>query len=283
MNATGKFSRFWFFFLSALIIDAVFMVPAVLVTFLTKTLRVDLLLIIAGVLLYKSLLYAAFVSLQSRWSDRPQAALRLLGTSISRWAGLFTGLLVGAMLGSSIWAAVGILGFYLLGRFAGPLIGERAGIFLSRQAQLEPPQPDFPVISDHWNFLLRNGPFFLPPLMILLTALVWSVPDDLSVQGIPLFWIRIGGLFYSGLFYGFPWLMKGKMLESYQTKIPPFGLDPKRGVYLVGALFLSTPGIMAYLGFIFGITLFEVVLANLLSWLFLLAWYRANWLGLRLL
>ena len=40
------------------------------------------------VLVFKSLIYALVVSEQSCWQPQPEAALRILGRLISRWAGL---------------------------------------------------------------------------------------------------------------------------------------------------------------------------------------------------
>jgi len=266
-------SRFSFYLFSALLVDAVLLLAAVPILMLTGSFRMDLSLILLFVMMYKSLMYALAVSVQSRWQPQPEVALRFLGMMISRWAGLLTGLFVGAMLGSWPWVLLGGLGFYFIGRRAGSLIGLQAGKYLERHTPLAQPVPDFPALSARWLAVIRYGPFLLPPLMLLVVGLAGGIIPHIT--GVPRVWIRIVALIYIVVCLGVPWTLKSRLLANYQDRKPPLGLSPEMGVYLFGSALINVPAILGLVSLIFEAGIWEVTLLELIAFVGLVAWYRA--------
>ena len=120
----------------------ILLAAAVPVLFLTGTLRTDLsLILLLFCLVYKSLIYALVVSVQSRWQLQPEAALRILGRLIEPLGRIADWFVRGCYAWQLALGAVGRAGFLFLGRWTGPLIGLRVGRYTG------PPQGAGPAPS----------------------------------------------------------------------------------------------------------------------------------------
>jgi MFS family permease len=262
-------SRFWFHIIVAFITDAI-LFGLVAIVFFFAGIKGIALIVLAGLFLFESILYAVLSGLLSRWSNQTVLSLRMVGLGLGRLIGLFAGGILGAALAGWIGGIVGAVVFYFLGRWAGSRLGILIGKYLEGFFQLDPPKEMSRIpasLRKRKLYIIFYGSVLLILFGCAFILSYYDGPIFLS-DSKTLIYARIIMVVYSLLAIALQWLRGKNFFPHKRANKKAVPSNPQTPFFIIGLAFSIIPCLAGEILFIFGASLVELsvyCLASLIS------------------